>query len=73
MCLISVVFLECAAVSKNNLHMIKELQQEISAAVIIIVMKPQLQLCGISSVGCRWSWVAMVNILKMVLCDCQSP
>jgi hypothetical protein len=36
MSLSSVVFLECAAVYKNNLHIIKELQQEISPAVISI-------------------------------------
>jgi hypothetical protein len=24
-------------------------------------------------VGCRWSWMPTVLILKMFLCDCQSP
>jgi hypothetical protein len=33
----------------------------------------QHQLCEISNVSCRWSWMPMVHILKMFVLDCQSP
>jgi hypothetical protein len=61
-------------VYKNNPHTIKELKQEISAAVINVSEETLAAVvCKISDVGCRWSWTSMVQILKMFSHDCQSP
>jgi hypothetical protein len=65
---------ECAAVYKNNTHTIKELQQEILAAMISICEEtPPAKLCYISDVNNRWSWVPVVQILKMFLYGFHSP
>jgi hypothetical protein len=34
--------------------------------------KLQVQLCEISDISCRWSWMLMVHILKICLQECQS-
>jgi hypothetical protein len=70
----SVVLGECAAPSGNvrkTIHMqSKKCNKKFWQQCLVSVKTVSLQLCEISYVGCRWSWMPMVYMLIMFLRDC---